>query len=466
MPKLRKSVRNLSEIGSIPHNFEPMAFINYYLDKPFSQEVAKEKVKQVVADCSAGNKPYPKNILNDKPTALYLFFTFERGSRIKIKTNFRILPEQWDFKKGKYKSTTRGSLELNNELDTLSNTLLKQFSKLKDDDQAALDLSAIQKMLSTAINGKTTAKANSLTKARADFQIKKQRVLTEGTLKEYRTIFKSLDDYEDTKKVILTFQSFNQTFFNDYEKFLLGKENPYKEERGLLNDTIAKYCATLKSFLQWAYENKYHSNAAGFTKIKTQIKRKSKNEIVALTEDELFKILNFDLSENQKLERVRDLFCFGCFTGQRFSDIMRFNPDDFDGKKWNFVSIKTKKNTIVPFTGFIANALPILKKFNYLFPEISNQKFNEYLKDIGKLVKIDTPVRIIRFSGVTEVQIRQPKHDFMSSHMARRTFVTLMLEKGVPMTVIQKITQHSDIRTLLKYEGHGENALFESLKNT
>jgi site-specific recombinase XerD len=54
----------------------------------------------------------------------------------------------------------------------------------------------------------------------------------------------------------------------------------------------------------------------------------------------------------------------------------------------------------------------------------------------------------------------------MSSHMARRTFVTLMLEKGVPITVIQKITQHSDIRTLLKYEGHGENALFESLKNT
>lgn len=442
-----------------------MAFINYYLDKPFSPNVAKEKVKQLVAECSAANKPYPKSILNDKQTALYLFFTFEKASRIKIKTNYRVLPEHWDFKKGKYKSSTRGSLELNNELETLSNSLLRQFSKLKD-DQTTLEQSTILKLLSTTINGKTTAKANALTKARSEFQIKKQQVLTEGTLKEYRTVFKSLDDYEDEKKLVLTFQSFNQTFFNDYEKFLLCKENPYKEERGLLNDTIAKYCATLKSFLQWAFENKYHNNAGAFTKIKTQIKRKNKNEIVALTEDELFKILNFDLSENLKLERVRDLFCFGCFTGQRFSDIMRFNPDDFDGKKWSFVSIKTKKNTIVPFTGFIANALPILKKFNYLFPDISNQKFNEYLKDIGKVVKIDTPVRIIRFSGVTEVQIRQPKHDFMSSHMARRTFVTLMLEKGVPMTVIQKITQHSDIRTLLKYEGHGENALFESLKNT
>jgi len=75
-------------------------------------------------------------------------------------------------------------------------------------------------------------------------------------------------------------------------------------------------------------------------------------------------------------------------------------------------------------------------------------------------------VRIIRFSGVNEVEIRKPKHEFMSSHMARRTFVTIMLEKGVPITMVQKITQHSDLRTLLKYEGHGENALIESFKNT
>ena len=41
-----------------------------------------------------------------------------------------------------------------------------------------------------------------------------------------------------------------------------------------------------------------------------------------------------------------------------------------------------------------------------------------------------------------------------------------MLEKGVPITVVQKLTQHTDIRTLMKYESHGENALFESLKKT
>lgn len=187
---------------------------------------------------------------------------------------------------------------------------------------------------------------------------------------------------------------------------------------------------------------------------------------MALSEEEVFQLLKEDFSDDLRLEKVRDLFCFGCFTGQRFSDIMRFSQDDFDGKKWDFMSIKIKKRVIVPFTGFIANALPILEKYNYTFPVISNQKFNEYLKEIGEIAKINNPVRIIRFSGVKEIQIRQPKHKFMSSHMARRTFVTLMLEKGVPITVVQKITQHADIRTLLKYEGHGEEAIFESLKKT
>jgi integrase len=145
---------------------------------------------------------------------------------------------------------------------------------------------------------------------------------------------------------------------------------------------------------------------------------------------------------------------------------MRFSKDDFDGKKWDFMSIKVKKRVIVPFTGFIQHALPILKKYNYSLPVISNQKFNEYLKDVGKIAELEYPVRIIRFCGVKEVQIRQPKYEFMSSHMARRTFVTIMLEKGVPITVLQKITQHADIRMLMKYESHTENALFESLKKT
>jgi len=446
-----------------------MAFVNFYLDKPFLPSIPKEQVKEVIAESKRLKKHYPKSILNPKPTTLYLFFTYERGERIKARTTIKVLPEHWDFHKGKYKTVIKGSLELNNELDSLANSLLKQYGKLRDERETS-DEAEIRALLDSQIVGSATVKRNSLDYAKTEFETVKQQILTAGTLKEYRTVFKSLDDFQAKEGKQLTFSSFNQGFFDRYEKFLVSKEHPFLTEdqpkRGLFNDTIAKYCATLKSFLQWSFESGYHQNAAAFTNIKTQIKRKSKNEIVALTEEEVFQLLQKDLSNQPRLEMVRDLFCFGCFTGQRFSDVMRFSRDDFDGKKWDFMSIKVKKRVIVPFTGFIRNALPILEKYNYTLPVISNQKFNEYLKDIGKIAEIDHPVRIIRFSGVKEVQIRQPKYEFMSSHMARRTFVTIMLEKGVPVTLVQKITQHSDIRMLMKYESHSENALFESLKKT
>ncbi len=180
----------------------------------------------------------------------------------------------------------------------------------------------------------------------------------------------------------------------------------------------------------------------------------------------MFQLLSIDLSTKLRLEKVRDVFCFACFTGQRFSDITRFNKNHLEDNKWQFTAFKTRKKTVVPFEGFIANALPILEKYNYSFPIISNQKFNDYLKEIGELAELTNSVRKMRYTGTKEVEFIQPKYEYMSSHMARRTFVTIMIEKRVPLTIIQKITQHSDIRTLVKYEGHSDNSLIDAFKKT
>lgn len=131
----------------------------------------------------------------------------------------------------------RGSLELNNELNELGLKVLKGFSKLKeeknlitdDDVKALLRHSTVgEKILSNAV----------LENATLRFLERKTSILTEGTLKEYKTIFKSLRDFQAHKAVVLTFNDFNQSFFNEYERFLVGKKNPFKKERGLLNDTI------------------------------------------------------------------------------------------------------------------------------------------------------------------------------------------------------------------------------------
>lgn len=442
-----------------------MAYVNFYLDKPFDPSIEKQRLKTILEACDNDNKPYPKNIFNPRPSTLYLFFSYEKSQRIKIKTNIKVRPEQWNFKGACFKTQVSGGLEFNNELNELSTTLLKNYSRIKE-GKTILRQEEIRELAEGVVNGNLIISNNTFYKSIEDFFTKKKNILSEGTFKEYRTVFKSLKEYEKKFDTVLKFEDFDQGFFNDYEQFMVTRKHPHDKSRGLYNDTIVKYIATLKSFLYWCHDSGYFNKADHLSAIKSTIKKRTKNDIVVLSEPELFQLYQHDFSQDLKLERARDLFCFGCFTGQRFSDIMRFNKDDFDNRIWNFTSFKTKKKVVVPFEGFIANALPILEKYDYLLPVLSNQKLNDYLKEIGELAGMDANEKIIRYSGVKEFIIRNPKYKFMSSHMGRRTFVTLMLEKGVPITIVQKLTQHADLRTLLKYESHSQKSLVSSLKNT
>ena len=139
------------------------------------------------------------------------------------------MPEHWDFNKGKYKTILKGSLELNNELDTLANSLLKQYSKLKDERQT-LDEAEIRALLDSQIVGNAPLKRNSLDYAKSEFETTKEQVLASGTLKEYRTVFKSLDDFRAKEGKQLTFSSFNQAFFDGYGTFLVSKDHPFLTE--------------------------------------------------------------------------------------------------------------------------------------------------------------------------------------------------------------------------------------------
>src|SRR5690606_12560519 len=103
-------------------------------------------------------------------------------------------------------------------------------------------------------------------------------------------------------------------------------------------------------------------------------------------------------------------------------------------------------------TGFAAPSLDILKKYDYSLPIISLQKFNDMLKDAGKEAGITAPVKLRRYSGVNEITTEEPKHYFMSSHMARRTCVSILLNVfGIPPSLVMEITAHTDLKTLQKY---------------
>lgn len=145
---------------------------------------------------------------------------------------------------------------------------------------------------------------------------------------------------------------------------------------------------------------------------------------VFLTEDEVQKIIDWQPT-NDKIEKVKDLFIFQAFTGLAFIDLSHFNRDyisEVSGKK---VILSNRQKTEQCYvTLLLPIAESILKKYNYLLPKISNQKYNDYLKLIAAGVGINKNI---------------------TSHTARHTFATFLINKGVPIESVSKALGHANI---------------------
>ena len=438
--------------------------VNFYLDKPYNPDISPEKVKQESATVGGKKKNLAQKFWNPSPTALYLFFSPDKSCRIKYRTNYKILPKSWDFEKERLKPSASGALEFNVELNNLANCCTREAMRKKETNQF-LSKEDYKQIVQDCIDRDNAVNSEiSISHLKTQFLSYKSNFVKEGTLKEYRTVFKGLEDFEKHKGTKLILREMDGKFLDQFEVFLSRKKNTNDgDKEGLLNDTIHKYISTLKVFLKWCNDNDYLVHPDVFKTQKTNFKKKAYNEIIALSESEIQKLMNHDLSDRPSLERVRDLFCLLCYTGQRFEDLINFDPKDIKNNAWDFISVKVKKRVIVPFEGYIAPAKDILERIGYSVPKISNQKFNEYIKTVGKLAGMDEIIKITRYSGKQKLVIEKRKYDFLSSHVGRRSMVTNLLSRNVPITLVQKLTAHSDIRTLMKYESANTDSLIDAL---
>lgn len=438
--------------------------VNFYLDKPYNPDISPEKVKQELAKVGGKKKNLAQKFWNPSPTALYLFFSPDKSCRIKYRTNYKILPKSWDFEKERLKPSASGALEFNVELNNLANCCTREAMRKKETNQF-LSKEDYKQIVQDCIDRDNAVNSEiSISHLKTQFLSYKSNFVKEGTLKEYRTVFKGLEDFEKHKGTKLILREMDGKFLDQFEVFLSRKKNTNDgDKEGLLNDTIHKYISTLKVFLKWCNDNDYLVHPDVFKTHKTNFKKKAYNEIIALSESEIQKLMNHDLSDRPSLERVRDLFCLLCYTGQRFEDLINFDPKDIKNNAWDFISVKVKKRVIVPFEGYIAPAKDILERIGYSVPKISNQKFNEYIKTVGKLAGMDEIIKITRYSGKQKLVIEKRKYDFLSSHVGRRSMVTNLLSRNVPITLVQKLTAHSDIRTLMKYESANTDSLIDAL---
>lgn len=172
---------------------------------------------------------------------------------------------------------------------------------------------------------------------------------------------------------------------------------------------------------------------------------------IYLTVEEIEKIHRIDLSKQLKNDRVRDLFIIGCFTGLRFSDLEKLNEDNFITNNTQ-IKIKSEKvgdTVIIPVSKYVRE---IFNKYGGKVPKpLSNQKMNEYLKEIAKAAELTESVLLSKTKGGNKTQESVPKYQLVSTHTARRSFATNLFLADVPSITIMKITGHKTEKAFMKY---------------
>ena len=213
-------------------------------------------------------------------------------------------------------------------------------------------------------------------------------------------------------------------FLNEYEYFL-------KTQKGLEQSTINKAIQRFRKVIQFALEQEYIDKNPF---IGYKAKRLQK-EVIYLTDDELKSLENYDFSQT-RLQQVKDLFVFCCYTGLAFKEMSNLKPEHivkgFDGNKWIKMNReKTSKPLMIPL---LPKALGMINKYQneeILLPVISNQRFNSYLKEIADIVGLKKN---------------------LTHHIARKTFAsTVLLFNDVPMEIVSELLGHSKISTTQDY---------------
>ena len=350
---------------------------------------------------------------------------------------------QWNLKRQRANVTraTPQYQELNSNLDKIQNEVLK-ISTTYQLNGEALSIEQFKKELDIAL-GKTERsfqKTSLFDFIDTFIQNRIELGNQKGTVAKFKQIRTHLKDFAKKRK--LDFEHLTLEFFDDFLKYLYSKN--FKQ------NSVHKLIQVLKTILNDATEKGYNSNM-DFKKKKFGT-HTEKVQSIYLNQSELKELFEFDLSGNTRLEKVRDLFILESFTGLRFSDGQKFEPENIikdNGKE--FVRIKTQKTgqeIVIPMHPMVRT---ILDKYNNVLPEISNQKMNDYIKEVGELVGFDEKTIITATRGGKRIDTVHSKFELITSHTARRSFATNAFIMKVPTLSIMMITGHTTESSFMKY---------------
>ena len=360
--------------------------------------------------------------------------------RFRYSTNIKVFPREWDTNRQIVKGRTTASV-LNDKLKQIADFATDYFDNLPLGEEPTQQSFKYYMDVST---GKRQPADNSFFGFINRFcTTANKRMNSHGefislkTYKKYGYVRDSLVEYEKHKRKTdcrfsITFSNIDMTMMEDFKVFLA-------DVCHLAPNTISRYFQCVRLFLTSARKQNINVPAD-----ETQFKSKGeKVENVVLTSKEMDALFHLDLSKNKRLERVRDMFLIGCYTGLRFSDICTVIKKECINREKMLITTHQQKTGGLVAIPLHPNLIEILERRNYeLPPMISACSFNKYIKEVAMFAGIDEPIELKRHRGGKRVLTTSPKYKLISSHTARRSFATDLFLRGVPPELIMVFTGH------------------------
>jgi len=363
------------------------------------------------------------------PVPIYMRITVE-GKIAEISVGRKSLPLRWCSKSHRENGTKDTTKGLNSYLNELQRQLVEAHLRLINERRKVTALSLKNEFLGRDDKARLLIEIFKAHNAEMESMLGIE--FEPNTLKGYKTSLSHLQNYIKTKykKVDLEIGHLDYSFIRDYDFYL-------KSEANCLPVTVAKYIKHLKKIVNHCLRTKLLKENP-FSEYKSKIKIKDR---AFLSKAQLYRIINMTI-ESDRLAQVRDIFVFCCYTGLSYADVKKLSKTEIlpgiDGEKW--VMTNRKKTDTSSRIPLLKPALDIIEKYKNhpkcenegtVLPVLSNQKMNNYLKEIAR-----------------ECNISQN----LTFHLARHTFATTVtLTNGVPIESVSKMLGHLDIKTTQHY---------------
>jgi integrase len=218
--------------------------------------------------------------------------------------------------------------------------------------------------------------------------------------------------------------------------------------REFKNNSAGRLIKDLKAFLNWATDKGLNSNMD--YKKKSFKKLREEPEIIYLTYEELLHLYNLELDKVTH-ENVRNVFCFGAFTGMRFSDIAAMTRENIHKDKIEYRIAKTDEVNTIPINKYVKAILNKYKKDVKPLPVYSEQKTNLYLKELAVIAELNRKIKITHFRGGERLVKIEPLNELITFHVSKKTFMTNFLSRGGSLETAMAIVGNKDYKTAKRY---------------